>query len=1484
MNRSTDRRRPRQAVGALTAVLLCIVMIGFCGAAAPAAQEPKTAKPPILSAAEINYPPFSLADPQERADGFSVELLRAALAAVGRDVVFRLGTWAEVRGLLERGEVQALPLVGRNPEREPLFDFTFPYMTLHGALVVRSGTSDIHSLDDLRGRTVAVMKGDNAEEFLRREDRGIKIFTTPTFEDALYQLSGGLHDAVVIQRLVAVRLLQETGLPNISIVKQPIEGFRQDFCFAVKEGDKETLALLNEGLALVVADGTYRHLHAKWFASLELPSNRRIVIGGDHNYPPFEYLDEHGEPTGYNVDLTRAIAKELGLNVDIRLGPWVKIRDALAAGDIDALQGMFYSPERDLTFDFTPPHTVNHCVAVVRKSAGPPPTNMDELAGKSIVVEKGDIMHEFALENRLGKQISAVDSQEDALRELVEGKHDCALVSRLTALYWIEKRQWNNLVVGKRPFLSPDYCYAVPNNHKALLAQFSEGLKILEENGEYQRIQKKWLGVYEDFPTDMKAFFRYVVMGVLILLPILVAAFLWSWSLRKQVGLRTEELRKSEEMQRSMVACSPVALFSITPYGTVQTWNASAERVFGWTADEVMGKPLPFVPEDKQEESAGIRRRLASGEVLSGMELIRRKKDGSLFHASLSAAPIYDAKGKTSGIMSTMEDITDRKQAEDAIRESEERYRLLADNTLDVIWVMNTDLEFSYVNPSVFTLTGYTPEEWIGTRLQDHCDAENFGKMARIIANDLAIGSESAGVIFEAAMLKKSGEPIPVEIHGKVIYGDDGRPVHLQGTTRDITERKRAEEALRQKQAMLSRTEAIAHIGSWEWDVPTDTVTWSDELFRIFQLDPTEGAPPFARHPEFYHPDDYERLLRAVDSAVNEGTPYHLELRGLRSDGSIRHCLARGYPDKEIDGRVNRLFGSLQDITEIKRAQERIEHLNKVLQAIRNVNQLIVRERDRDTLIREACRLLVDHRGYTSSVIILTDGEDRPVFWVEAGMGAALEPLNALLESGELPPCCNLARSREIVALTVRERSACDSCPVAPVCPGEDSMCMRLVNDGAAFGYFAVVLEQGSVADVEEQSLFAETAGDIAYALRVLQTDEAHREIEREHQSLQNRMLQGQKMESVGRLAGGVAHDYNNMLNVIIGYAELAIDKLGPDDPLYGDLKEILNAAARSTQITRQLLAFARKQTISPKVLDLNETVEGMLKMLRRLIGEDVDLAWLPKARSWRVKMDPAQIDQILANLCVNARDAIGGVGKITIETDNVSFDEASCAEQEGFAPGDFVMLAVTDDGCGMDAETLDAIFEPFFTTKDTSRGTGLGLATVYGIVNQNNGFVNVYSEPGKGTIFKIYLPRHEGAADEINQEPRKEIPLSRGETVLLVEDEPGIMKMGWMMLEKLGYRVLAAGTPNEALRFAEEQADGIDLLITDVVMPEMNGRDLADQLHTLYPDIRTLFMSGYTADVIAHRGVLEEGVNFMQKPFSMKDLASHVRAALDGN
>lgn len=386
---------------------------------------------------------------------------------------------------------------------------------------------------------------------------------------------------------------------------------------------------------------------------------------------------------------------------------------------------------------------------------------------------------------------------------------------------------------------------------------------------------------------------------------------------------------------------------------------------------------------------------------------------------------------------------------------------------------------------------------------------------------------------------------------------------------------------------------------------------------------------------------------------------------------------------------------------------------------------------------------------------------------------------------------------------------------------------------------------------------------------------------EAEQEKLRAQLGQSQRMESVGRLAGGVAHDFNNMLAVIIGNTELALREVAPGQSPHAHLLDILKAARRSADVARQLLNFASRQDVHPEVLDLNEAVGGTVTMLQRLIGEDVQLRWTPGPGLWPVRMDPAQLDQILANLCINARTAIADVGEVCIETGNATLDESRVQGQPGLHAGDFVRLVVSDNGSGMDEATASRIFEPFFTTQDVGKGAGLGLASVHGSITQSGGFIDVDTKPGRGTTFFIYLPRYLGAVEPAVAH-KLPAPLVGGhETVLLVEDEPAVLEMTTYMLERQGYRVLAAGAPDAAIRVATEHADPIHLLMTDVVMPGMNGRDLAAALKTLRPQMKCLFMSGFSSDVASHHDKPEPGRLFLQKPFSQAELLSRVREVL---
>lgn len=755
--------------------------------------------PPLRSASESDYPPFCLVHKDGRADGFSVELLRAALGSMGREVTFRTGVWSEVRGWLERGEVEVLPLVGRTPEREALFEFTVPYLTMHGAIVVRRDTPGIRDLNDLRGRRVAVMRGDNAEEFLRREDRGLELVTTPTFADALQQLSKRRCDAVVMQRLVALRLLAENQFTHLRVVERPIEGFRQDFCFAVRKGDHQLLALLNEGLALAVADGTHRRLHAKWFAALELPPDRPIIVGGDHNYPPFEYLDERGRPAGFTVELTRAIARELNLNVQFRLGPWGEIVEALRQGEIDVVQGMFYSAERDRVLDFSPRYLVIHCVSVVRKGAGKPPVTLAELAGRDLVVQAEDAILDALREQGIAARITTVETQEDVVRAVAEGRHECGLATRHSAMHVIRKHGWTDLAVGDRPFYSGDYCYAVPAGQTALLAELSEGLQALKQSNEFQRVYNEWLGVYEPAPPGWHAVLKHVTMVAVPLLVIVLLVLAWSWSLRGKVARRTAELREQEAFIHAVLDNLPVgvAVNSVEESVTFKYMNDLFPKLYR-TTREALSTPGAFwsaVYEDPQFREE-IRKRVeadfASGDparmIWADVPITRRGEETTFITARNTPIP------GTALTISSVWDVTEHKRAEEKLAAQYRLLRVAGKTARFGGWGVDLKANKCTWSDEVAAIhempPGYSPT------VQEGISFYGVEWRERITQVFTACAEKGIAYDEELQIVTRSGQRLWVRTTGEVVRNEQGEIVQVQGSFQDIQARKQAEAEL----------------------------------------------------------------------------------------------------------------------------------------------------------------------------------------------------------------------------------------------------------------------------------------------------------------------------------------------------------------------------------------------------------------------------------------------------------------------------------------------------------------------------------------------------------------------------------------------------------------------------------------------------------------------------------------------------------------
>lgn len=755
------------------------------------------------------------------------------------------------------------------------------------------------------------------------------------------------------------------------------------------------------------------------------------------------------------------------------------------------------------------------------------------------------------------------------------------------------------------------------------------------------------------------------------------------------------------------------------------------------------------------------------------------------------------------------------------LRDSEDRFRLITETITEVFWISDiSPNNIFYVSPAFELIWGRTPESL-------YENPKSFME---------AIHPEDKDYFLAALEAKK--DDLPFEREYRIIRPDDGvrwiweqgfpirddsGHVHRYvGISQDITARKTAEKALAESEALYRNMCENAPLGMHFYRLDSRgrlVFTHANPAAdKILKMDHSlfVGKTIEEVFPPLKETEVPARYREAAEKGVS-WTREQINYQDDRIDGAFEVVAFQTAPENMV--------AVFADITRRKQAEaDLVENISRFKALFNATSDAVLLIRP-DGLILDLNENAAGRRG------LGVDGMMGKNLFDFLAPDAAKQRRNAVSRVMEARKLVQYEEERNGKVYSIR--------------------------------LFPVLNEQGEVVQIAG---FSRDITEIKQA-------------ELEKMNLESRLHQAQKMEAIGRLAGGVAHDFNNMLGVIISSAEFAREQV-KTGPVFNCLQGILSAAERSADLTRQLLAFARKQAIVPKVLDLNDVIENMLKILRRLIGENIDLDWRPSRELWPVMMDPSQVDQIMANLCVNARDAIPETGVVIIKTLNRSIGPDYCATHPDWVPGDYVMLEVADDGCGMSKEILASVFEPFFTTKE-GKGTGLGLATVYGIVRQNNGFIHVYSEPGRGTAFHLYLPRHQAAPGDAAG-PAQSRPPDRGnETVLLVEDEAMFLEVVTRRLEKIGYKVLAAGGPGEAIRLARENAGVIDLLITDVVMPEMSGRDLARRITAMHPETQCLFMSGYTADVIAHQGVLEEGIQFIHKPFTIKDLAAKIRETL---
>ncbi|MBN1570575.1 MAG: PAS domain S-box protein [Acidobacteria bacterium] len=813
-------------------------------------------------------------------------------------------------------------------------------------------------------------------------------------------------------------------------------------------------------------------------------------------------------------------------------------------------------------------------------------------------------------------------------------------------------------------------------------------------------------------------------------------------------------------------------------------------------------------------------RKLKQDGCIRNLQTQVRNKDGAIRTILVSADPIV-LDGEPC-VLSVSVDVTALEEKSEALRKSEEKYRRLVEDSLQGVAIIQ-DMRYVFCNTAFSRMTGYTVEELLSLAPEDmgrmiHPEDRNI---VRSRYQDRLAG-KPVTPYYEYRGIRKDGTELWLEVYATL--GEYNGKSAMQLVYLDITERKQAEKALRESE---ERFRLIA-----------ETI---DEVFWIF--DPEKGAMTYLspvheriwgypREPlykagstilDMIHPDDREQVISSL-AAIDAGQFFKREYRIIRPDGSIRYIRDRGFPVKDKEGKLRFYVGVGQDVTEYRLAEEAIreskDYLNQIINCIGD--PIFVKDREHKfTLVNKSFSAYFN----ASQEKLIGDSSFGPT--PEELVKSIWEAEEEVFETGRESITEDNHKDRRGATRTLMTKKS----PLTG--RGGDKQIIGVMRDIT------------------------------------------------EYKQLESQFLQAQKMEAIGILAGGVAHDFNNLLNVINGYSELVLDDLPQDSPIRKDLEQVREAGRRAASLTSQLLAFGRKQMLLPEVLNLNTVISEMNSMLRHMVGENIELTFIAQPDLRLVNADPGQIQQIVMNLVVNARDAMPQGGKLIIETSNVDLDEDYIRRHSMVNAGPYVMLAITDTGLGMDAETQSHLFEPFFTTKQKGKGTGLGLSTVYGIVKQSDGFIWVYSEPGRGTAFKIYLPQTTMAMDVQVKREKPETAPRGSETVLVVEDEAAVRELTVRILRERGYHVLEAADGQEALKLAHEYPGEIELVLTDVVMPAISGTTLVARLSAVRPKIKSLFVSGYTDNAVIHHGILEPNAAFLQKPFTMETLMRKIREVL---
>jgi two-component system, cell cycle sensor histidine kinase and response regulator CckA len=906
----------------------------------------------------------------------------------------------------------------------------------------------------------------------------------------------------------------------------------------------------------------------------------------------------------------------------------------------------------------------------------------------------------------------------------------------------------------------------------------------------------------------------------------------------------------------------PESVFIMDPEGAILDANSVFASRFQKPLQECIGTNIYSL---LAPEIASLRREKAEEALRTGKQISWEDERNSRILRN-TIYPTLSPEGKVSQLLIFQQDVTEVKLRELSLKNEQTISKTIIDTIPGTFYILDANGQYvgwnSYQREEI---AGKTELEMGSFHAIETIHPDDQQIVAESMRDILTLGTEVTG---EGRVLLRGGPEFRWLLMTGKRFIINGKPF-VVGMGIDITERKQTEQALQENEERFRKLfeshSAIQLILDPETgyiidanQAAEDFYGWSIEELKQIRLHEINTLPP----------DE----VRLILNKWMESKQLNVSFRHLRADGSVRDVEV--FANKvEIKGKAL-IYCIIHDINQRKHFE--------ALSAFRLTLLEMAEAHSVETIllaaINEAERLTASAIGFCHFIENIF-----PASTIQVMSSNMQKNAHRVMATSQTHPSLNDA---EFWVDAMREKKAIinnnyDSSAFKGDLPHGHPFIRRtllvpLLQGDRVVAILVVVNKPSDYDDddVRWVNMLASIAWDIV----------AKKLADEEREKLQCQLQHFQKMEVVGQLAGGIAHDFNNMLAVILGHAEMTLELLDPEQPIFDNLEIIHKAASHSADLTHQLLAFARKQTVISRILKINSIVEEMLPMLRRLVGENITLIWKPETRLLQVKIDPAQIDQILANLCINARDAINGTGQITIETSLLHIDTIEGAIIPPYlAPGNYVTLTVSDDGSGIEKKDLPHIFEPFFTTKEIGKGTGMGLSTVYGIVKQNNGSIECESNIGKGTSFRISLPLHNESTDTNGDELETEPEKSGGtETILLVEDEHDILKLCKLMLESRGYNVLSTATPSEAIKITKRHKGNINLLLTDVIMPEMNGNELSKKLQSIQPNLKTLFMSGYTTEIVSHQKRANNDVAFIQKPFSLNTLIKAVHESLN--